>query len=159
MVAKPGRRSFSRGMRLGWNSRPTGTRWKVAEGAGSRGGKHGGERGGGEKELPLHSATFTAANLVQQTSTMCEVLQALWSYLYNYTLFSQLDAVHLTMFKSYRSHFVGLNLQMSRVGKEYCLEVIRRCEPTDEGRKKKCLGIDGMYVIQTYSCSAMVANN
>ena len=36
-----------------------------------------------------------------------------------------------------------LLLQLSRVGKEHCLEIIKRCEPTEEGRKLKCLGIDG----------------
>ena len=29
------------------------------------------------------------------------------------------------------------------MGKEHCLEIIDRCEPTEEGRKLKCLGIDG----------------
>ncbi|XP_032219310.2 inactive phospholipase C-like protein 2 isoform X2 [Nematostella vectensis] len=32
---------------------------------------------------------------------------------------------------------------ITRAGKHYCLEIISRCEPTEEGRKKKCLGIDG----------------
>eukprot|EP00795_Rhopilema_esculentum_P013079 gene13079-3863_t len=32
---------------------------------------------------------------------------------------------------------------MTWVGKEYCLEVINRCEPTEEGRKRQILGIDG----------------
>ena len=31
------------------------------------------------------------------------------------------------------------------MGKEYCLEIIDRCEPTEEGRDLKCLGIDGKY--------------
>ncbi len=34
---------------------------------------------------------------------------------------------------------------MTWVGKEYCLEIINRCEPTEEGRKKQILGIDGKH--------------
>ena len=29
------------------------------------------------------------------------------------------------------------------MGKEHCLDIIQRCEPTEEGRRLKCLGIDG----------------
>ena len=36
--------------------------------------------------------------------------------------------------------------QFSRVGKEHCLDIIKRCEPTEEGRKLKCLGIDGKFL-------------
>lgn len=39
--------------------------------------------------------------------------------------------------------FLEAEQGLSRVGKEHCLDIIRRCEPTDEGRRLKCLGIDG----------------
>ncbi|PFX30571.1 Inactive phospholipase C-like protein 1 [Stylophora pistillata] len=39
--------------------------------------------------------------------------------------------------------FLEAEQGLSRVGKEHCLDIIRRCEPTDEGRRSKCLGIDG----------------
>eukprot|EP00794_Sanderia_malayensis_P016917 gene16917-18623_t len=39
--------------------------------------------------------------------------------------------------------FLEAEQGMTWVGKEYCLEVINRCEPTEEGRKKQILGIDG----------------
>ena len=38
-----------------------------------------------------------------------------------------------------------LHFQMTWVGKEYCLEIVNRCEPTEEGRKKQILGIDGEF--------------
>lgn len=39
--------------------------------------------------------------------------------------------------------FLEAEQGFSRVGKEHCLDIIKRCEPTEEGRKLKCLGIDG----------------
>lgn len=39
--------------------------------------------------------------------------------------------------------FLEAEQGLSRVGKEHCLEIIKRCEPTEEGRRLKCLGIDG----------------
>ncbi|XP_031575010.1 inactive phospholipase C-like protein 1 isoform X2 [Actinia tenebrosa] len=39
--------------------------------------------------------------------------------------------------------FLEAEQGLTRVGKDDCLEIISRCEPTEEGRKKKCLGIDG----------------
>lgn len=41
--------------------------------------------------------------------------------------------------------------QLSRVGKEHCLDIIKRCEPTEEGRRLKCLGIDGKALNHLYS--------
>ena len=38
------------------------------------------------------------------------------------------------------------------MGKEHCLEIIDRCEPTEEGRKLKCLGIDGKYKDNDDNC-------
>lgn len=32
---------------------------------------------------------------------------------------------------------------LTRVGKDHCVEIINHCEPTVEGKKKKCMGIDG----------------
>lgn len=39
--------------------------------------------------------------------------------------------------------FLEAEQGLSRVGKEHCLDIIKRCEPTEEGRRLKCLGIDG----------------
>ncbi|XP_067055342.1 inactive phospholipase C-like protein 1 [Acropora muricata] len=46
--------------------------------------------------------------------------------------------------------FLEAEQGLSRVGKEHCLEIIDRCEPTEEGRKLKCLGIDGftLYLLE-----------
>ncbi|XP_068708108.1 inactive phospholipase C-like protein 1 [Montipora foliosa] len=46
--------------------------------------------------------------------------------------------------------FLEAEQGLSRVGKEYCLEIIDRCEPTEEGRDLKCLGIDGftLYLLE-----------
>jgi hypothetical protein len=35
------------------------------------------------------------------------------------------------------------HIQLTRVGKDHCVEIINHCEPTVEGKKKKCMGIDG----------------
>ena len=35
-------------------------------------------------------------------------------------------------------------LKLNRVGKDHCVEIINHCEPTTEGKKNKCMGIDGM---------------
>ena len=43
---------------------------------------------------------------------------------------------------------------MNTAGKEYSLDIINRCEPTEEGRKKQILGIDGMF---SFTCSVSVA--
>jgi len=51
--------------------------------------------------------------------------------------------------------FLETEQGMTWVGKEYCLDVINRCEPTEEGRENQVLGIDGTYI---YCFTIMVFN-